>query len=92
MLKNCHSDSSGIKSKAVLALFKSMMDNNKSHQVDAIKDLWRTQKIAFIKECQLGVFIHQEAIKECAFVILQVYLDGRSFGVNSLLVDDQVAC
>lgn len=59
-LKECHLDASSIKSKAILNLFRSLMDNNQSHQVDEMKTLWRSQKPSFVQDCHLEDIIHKE--------------------------------
>jgi hypothetical protein len=40
-LKECYLNIFSVKTKAIMNLFKCLMDCNNSHQVDEIKALWR---------------------------------------------------
>jgi hypothetical protein len=41
-LKSCHLETTSIKTKALLNFISKLMDNNKSHQVDDVKQIWKT--------------------------------------------------
>ena len=82
---------SSVKTRAILNLFKSLMDNNKSHQVDEIKALWRNQKPSFVQECHFEeIILKEETLKECIYILLNTYIDGR-LHIESL-IKDEVTC
>lgn len=67
------------------------MDNNKSHQVDEIKALWRNQKPSFVQECHFEeIILKEETLKECIYILLNTYIDGR-LHIESL-IKDEVTC
>lgn len=87
-LKSCHQDTTSIKTKALLNFISKLMDNNKSHQVDDVKQIWKTQKYTFIQECRLDVIINAEqSLKEYAFNLLMIYLEGKVFAAENILKD-----
>lgn len=57
-LKDCHKDTSGIKTRAIFVLMQKLLDNNKSHQVDEIKDIWKSLKPTEIQELKLEVIVN----------------------------------
>jgi len=87
-LTECHKEVGCIKSRTLVQMFSKMMDNNKCHQVEEVKNIWNTQKPKFIQECRFDVIINQEkSLKESVFVLLAVYLEGKLFTVDDLIKD-----
>lgn len=91
-LKRCFQNPSGVKTEAVILLFHKLLDNNKCHQVDMVKEIWRSQNPKYIQECQFEILINQSSIhKDKIFLFLMVYLEGRLFEVSSLIKDQMAA-
>jgi len=68
------------------------MDNNKSHQVDEIKQIWSSQSPIFIKDCKFGVLLKKElSLKDNIFAILSIYLEGKLFKIDDI-IDDELTC
>ena len=79
-LKRCqYESSSSLKTKTIIRLFQKLLDNNKSHQVDDLKKIWRSENPVSIKnDYNFGEIIKKEStLKENIFVIIEVYLDGK---------------
>jgi hypothetical protein len=59
-LKECHKNIGSVKTKAIFRLLAGMLDCNKSHQVDDIKKIWRSQQPSFVQECHLEILIKKD--------------------------------
>lgn len=56
--------------------------------MDDVKQIWKTQKYTFIQECKFDVIINAEqSLKEYAFNLLMIYLDGKVFAAENILKD-----
>lgn len=65
---------------------KKFMDHTLCHQVTDIEAIWRSQPASYIQQCQFENIINSEtSLKDSVFVILQKYLEGRVYSVESLI-------
>ena len=56
--------------------------------MDDVKQIWKTQKYTFIQECRFDVIINAEqSLKEYAFNLLMIYLDGKVFAAENIIKD-----
>lgn len=91
-LKACHVDRNSIKTKTIMIFMVELLDFNKSHQIEDITQIWKTQKPDYIKECHFELMMDcHQAIKEAALTLLKVYLDGKLFKVSDLIKDEKFA-
>mmetsp|Transcript_16326 Transcript_16326/g.27600 ORF Transcript_16326/g.27600 Transcript_16326/m.27600 type:complete len:366 (+) Transcript_16326:581-1678(+) len=91
LLQSLHEETYSVKTRALLTLFRNLMDYNKCHQVDDFKGVWRQQKPQFVKECKFDAVINNEvSLKESVFILIQAYLEGRMFKAADVL-EDQMA-
>jgi hypothetical protein len=58
--------------------------------VTDIESIWRSQPANYIKSCCFEKLINQEtSMKDSVFILLQKYLEGRVYGVDSLIKNPQ---